>query len=201
MICGCLSYGKYKVEYKNDDYSSVKKGSCNKRSVNCEQYLTVEVHDFDYTGDSQEFVITHNATAKLEVWGAQGGTINTTYFGGYGGYSVGYLNVAAGSTLYVQVGQEGTRNSTVGTYNGGGAGTVDDGASGGGATSISNVAGEIKNVTPENLIIVAGGGGAGTLWSTGWASGAGGHLLQLGYGGVDCSPYQQQSLYSPRVDD
>ncbi|MDD3241953.1 MAG: glycine rich domain-containing protein [Bacilli bacterium] len=135
---------------------------------------------YNYTGGIQSF---NNSTCagnyKLEVWGAQGGATAVST-GGAGGYSVGNINIANNTTLYVVVGGSGNTglyNSTVdpiGGYNGGANGdsqniTASDssyGGSGGGATHIAKVTGTLASigytsgVTNGNLLIVAGGGGA-----------------------------------------
>lgn len=155
---------------------------------------------YAFTGSQQKFVAPKTAKYKLEVWGAQGGSYSNTYFGGYGGYSSGYVNLVAGDILYVYVGGEGTHvganNTGDGGYNGGGSlkQTWSDGnerrGTGGGATHIAKKGGVLSsfdadgNGTAEasevkDILIVAGGGGAshvnaaieGSSWSYGGSGG------------------------------
>lgn len=152
--------------------------------------------DFDYTNGEQTFNVPYNGKYKLEVWGAQGGTIlntlvNTSYYGGYGGYSVGEVTLSANTPLYINVGGEGKSclvygSTTAGTktcgddggYNGGGntrqyvANTFY--GSGGGATHIAKVSGVLSNLEnykgtysstngtyDSSSILIVAGGGGG----------------------------------------
>ena len=121
------------------------------------------------------YVIPVSGTYKLEVWGAQGGSVtysSTTYRGGYGGYSVGSISLTKGQKLYINVGGAGSggisSSTFTGGYNGGGAITQTNGsdhyhASGGGATHIATVSGLLSTLSSKtsNILIVAGGGGGG----------------------------------------
>lgn len=114
--------------------------------------------NFEYKGSPEEFVVPCNGTYKLEVYGAQGGSLYGT--GGLGGYSVGNKTLNSNEKLYVNVGNQPL--DTKGGYNGGGAGFTDDSAltyisGGGGATDISY---------NNDRIIIAGGGGAGAQYHT-----------------------------------
>ena len=117
---------------------------------------------------------------KLEVWGAQGGSYSTTYYGGKGGYSAGILQlIDKGTLLYLYVGQQ---NNTYGTsagatsgvaFNGGGYGTTSYYSStytyscaGGGASDI-----RIGTDSLYARVIVAGGGSGSTNGSTGYYGG------------------------------
>lgn len=103
---------------------------------------------------------------KLECWGAQGGSYNTSFQGGLGGYSVGTLTLTEETTLNIYVGEQPaavTTNRTVcpGGFNGGGAGynryysgTYSYGQGGGGGTDI-----RINDTSIYSRVIVAGGGG------------------------------------------
>jgi len=118
------------------------------------------------------------------VWGASGYTYDSTYHGGYGGYSTGIQNASKNTVDYINVGQLGfgtcTANSTYGpTYNGADQQTLDSSTSqsvynrcsgaGGGATHIATVSGVLKNLSSykdtggtnisKEILIVAGGGG------------------------------------------
>ena len=126
----------------------------------------------DYTGEESIFVPECTGNYKLEVWGAQGGSYNSTYFGGYGGYSTGIIFVTDLNPFYINVGEAGiggipgpTKINE--TYNGGGGSTShsdsnEKRASGGGATHIAYASGELfrlSDTASTNVIIVAGGGG------------------------------------------
>ena len=135
-----------------------------------------ESQSFGYTSSVQEFVIPFNGVYKLETWGAQGGDSD---YGGKGGYSVRYVYFKKNDIIYVCVG--GT-----GSYNGGGAATYASGDSycvysGGGATHIATVSGQLKELsaykdTGEILVVAGGGGGRGGKWVDGNAGGYGGGL-------------------------
>ena len=155
--------------------------------------IILDPYVFDYVSDSEDkeqvFSVPFSGTYKLEVWGAQGGSA-PGYAGGYGGYSVGETELTKNSSIYVNVGEAGSSTNTgilENTYNGGGiasgqaCGNVTNryGSSGGGATSIATISGQIKDLDEENdkdkLLIVAGGGGGGTNIANAWYAGAGGH--------------------------
>ena len=157
------------------------------------QWRKIEEKTFSYTGSSQTYTIPANGRYKLEVWGAQGGSYNDTYYGGYGAYAGGEIHLTAGTVLYVQVGGAGqsapipinSRFTTPQTYNGGGAGeaTADCSnfaASGGGATHIATVSGQLSTLSSNKgaiLIVAAGGGGASSRYcnNTDWHYSSGGN--------------------------
>ena len=139
-----------------------------------------ERYVYAYTGSSQTFTVPKTGKYQLEVWGAQGGSYNDIYHGGYGGYSTGVISLNKDEVLYIQVGGAGvhigSNNTTPGGYNGGGAVDVSwsDGnerrSAGGGATHIAKKDGVLSSFDTNNngtaeqneisdLIIVAGGGG------------------------------------------
>ena len=128
---------------------------------------TAEDMTFSYTGGVQTYTVTCTGTYKLEVWGAQGGSADETYHGGYGGYSTGTvkLNKNKNTTLYVVVGGAGTYGSSTvaGGYNGGGNsyGYSANTSSGGGATHIATETGVLSSLESNqgSILIVAGGGG------------------------------------------
>ena len=131
---------------------------------------TKSVYEFAYTGSEQTFTAPVSGNYKLEVWGASGGSIDTTYIGGYGGYSKGEINLSSNDKLYINIGGQGNEKSTsstiAGGYNGGGIGAGDASfpvysTGGGGATHISNVSGLLSSLSSKinNILIVAGGGG------------------------------------------
>ena len=161
-----------------------------------ESYLECNVDntwDFDYTGGEQAFTAPVSGTYKLETWGAQGGSANETYYGGYGGYSSGQIALDINQKVYVNVGGTGITDDDFdastyvkGGYNGGGTacGYKDKlASSGGGATHIATSAGQLTSLSNKktNILIVAGGGGGGGYQQEGY-SGAGGS--GGGYNGV-----------------
>ena len=125
---------------------------------------------YDYTGGEQTFVAPVEGVYKLETWGAQGGSYNEEYNGGYGGYSSGTAPIKENDKLYVNVGGLGNTVNDFspvipGGYNGGGDAYVikescsNYASSGGGATHIAFTSGILKNVEKSSLFIVSGGGG------------------------------------------
>ena len=153
----------------NELYS--KKSSCN--------YSSNYVVNYDYTGYGQSFVVGCSGYYKIEVWGAQGGSVNfnsKSYFGGYGAYSMGVGQFNVNQELYIYVGGSGiSPSSTSSSYSGGfnGGGNSDPvnasdcyNGSGGGATHVSTKIGSISDLTNSRsdiLIVASGGGGAGKL--------------------------------------
>jgi len=162
---------------------------------------------FDPDGDGNGQIQTFNTPCdgyyKLETWGAQGGG-DTTYIGGYGGYSTGIIDLNEHDNINVVVGQAGSW-STVdyttlpATYNGGGGATAawskgnvtEWHGSGGGATHMAKSTGTLATigydsfVTQNNGYLVAAGGGGGGYFrydSTQWVQMQGGH--GGGYEGV-----------------
>ena len=132
----------------------------------------------------QTFTAPITGNYKLEVWGARGG-----YYGGMGGYSIGYKDLNTSNNLYVCVGSEGSSISGNtggnGGYNGGGKGgngcsaEFGGGGGGGGAThiAITSNRGELKNYSntyESEILLVAGAGGGGSIFSS---AGVGGGLI------------------------
>ncbi len=62
------------------------------------------VKHYDYTGSYQTFTAPYSGLYQVELWGAQGYTINTTYYGGKGAYTSGYLYLYEGESIYIYVG-------------------------------------------------------------------------------------------------
>ena len=69
--------------------------------------LTNQVTNFGTVGSST-YEAPATGTYTLQVWGAQGGSYSTTYYGGKGGYSVGTISLSQEDKLYVNVGGQGT---------------------------------------------------------------------------------------------
>ena len=153
---------------------------------------------FIYTGEEEKYSIKETGTYKLEVWGAQGGSATDVYSGGYGGYSIGYVNLNLNDTLYINVGGTGQTATSFnrfveGGYNGGGSAKNNNrgcryslNSSGGGATHIATTSGLLSTLenNKDQILIVAGGGGGGTYCNTvnyGTGGSAGGVKGQDGY--------------------
>lgn len=145
------------------------------------------VVDFYYTGDIQTFTAPENGTYKLEVWGAQGGSPSNDVHGGYGGYSVGTIDLDEGDTIYICVGGAGGNDSSdPAAYNGGGLANFGGSrGNGGGATHIATAAGELSDLSSNRsaVILVAGGGGGAGHYGYGDSGdgGSGGGFIG-GYG-------------------
>ena len=173
---------------------------------------------FDYTGGEQTFTAPITGAYKLEVWGAQGGnngseitskfSYTNNYFGGYGGYAAGLIDINVGKMFYVNVGGQGENSSfknrkSLGGYNGGGSGGIGTydywinyrkesnpigSAGGGGATHIAAKSGLLSTLEgiQNNILIVAGGGGGATpapvtSGSGGGISGGNGYICNESY--------------------
>jgi len=54
---------------------------------------------FDYSRSEQTFITPCDGKYSLEVWGAQGGSYNSSFYGGYGGYSYGEIELIQNETL------------------------------------------------------------------------------------------------------
>ena len=135
----------------------------------------------------QTYVVPADGSYQLEVWGAQGGVSSTSRVGGFGGYSVGVVELKEGDILYINVGEKGESYS--GGYNGGGnggSGGGQYGLGGGGATHIATVSGLLSTLSENvnDILIVAGGGsGGGSNGGNAIAAGAnaGGYVGNNGY--------------------
>ena len=138
------------------------------------------VYNFEYSGLTEELSLDRGKYL-LECWGAQGGTVSETYKGGKGGYSTGILTLDEQTTLYINVGQQGTvlglSTSVPASFNGGGYSRSNSyyGGSGGGASDI-----RINTNSLYARVIVAGGGGGGHTQSGGGSTGGFGGGLTSG---------------------
>ena len=149
--------------------------------------------NYDYQGRGYTFSAPVAGTYKLECWGAQGGNVTTKWgtsqIGGYGGYSVGTVSLAADAKVFVYAGSQGHINTPenlweLRTFNGGGvaSGAAGGNPGGGGATHMALEDGELKSLSGKiaKILIVAGGGGGGMGYNgndnnVGRWSGDGGH--------------------------
>ena len=123
---------------------------------------TGDIINCPYSGTYKTITLP-KGTYKLECWGAQGGSYNTTYIGGKGGYSYGTLTLTEDTILYLYAGGQGQAASSsatgnlTGGFNGGGkssANTSYYACSGGGGSDI-----RIGQNSLYARVIVAGGGG------------------------------------------
>ena len=126
--------------------------------------------NFDYTGGEQTFTLPCDGEYKLETWGAQGGNGNSTYIGGYGGYSTGIIAAQDDNKFFINVGGKGiTGKFAAGGYNGGGnSGNYETTAgSGGGATHIAVESGLLSTLEDkkESILLVSGAGGGGSIYA------------------------------------
>ena len=125
-----------------------------------------EVYSFDYVGDYQKWVVPATGVYRVELWGAQGGSV-----GGNGGYTAGSVYLEQGLELYVYVGQSRSNSSGGVSFNG--SFSSAGGLPGGGATDIRLVGGEWNDFESlKTRIMVAGSGGSGN-----GKAGAGGGLI------------------------
>lgn len=135
-------------------------------------------------------------TATVKMWGAGGArgyasnqSITSTSLqgnGGSAGYSTATITFRRGQKYIIQVGQGGSRTTTIkdgATYLSGGVGVTFGGTEGGGYTGLF-----IDSVSQGNVMLIAGGGGAGgdtTFNGTGGAGGGitGGNAVNTSQGG------------------
>ncbi len=180
-------YGEQSIIIKNNKVT--KEGTCTFS-------FSQGIYEYGYTGGEQTFTTLCGGEYKLETWGSQGGDIASSVrsefysllknvYAGYGGYSVGNINLNKNDTLFINVGGQGeqatyTNVNPKGGYNGGGAGGVGNisywinyrlrpaalsSSGGGGATHIATGSGILKTFknNRDMVIIVAGGGGGAPL--------------------------------------
>ena len=124
-------------------------------------YESGEVVAYSGTPGETKYITSCNGFYKLEVWGAQGGG-GSGFIGGYGGYSIGIVDLSSDETLYINVGGQGTFTSgngqhnsiyADGGYNGGGQGysyTQWSGSLGSGGTSGGGGTTHIATVTKSD---------------------------------------------------
>ena len=142
-----------------------------------------DILNYAYTGEKAEQSLLPGRY-RLEVWGAQGGYINSSTYGGKGGFSTGELTLAKETTLYVYVGGAGNTSGQNGGFNGGGKRKTRNG--GGGATDIRVGADDLY----ARVIVAGGGGSYGASSKTGMYGGgeSGGSSTESygtgGYGGT-----------------
>ena len=171
-----------------------------------------QLWEYDYTGHEEMLSLPYDGEYRLEVWGAQGGNVDSTHIGGYGGYSTGTVTLNKNDNLYINVGGQGIFSSSASTfsggYNGGGNGRrfgedTKGVGTGGGATHIATTSGLLKNLSSnkDSILIVAGGGGGGAypyFGSNNWYSSNGGNAGgYVGNSAVGVSGYSYSANWYP----
>jgi hypothetical protein len=138
---------------------------------------------FSYTGGEQTFTVPAGVTSlDVVATGGRGG--NAAGAGGAGALVTGTLSVTPGEPLYVEVGgngQNGSPDGNSGASNGGFNGGAAGGAGGGGASDV-RTSPAVDGLSPDDRLIVAGGGG-GSGQNGGCTGGAGGNAEQSGEDG------------------
>ena len=178
-------------------------GNSLNQEVSLCRYEVGYVWNFDYTGSEQEFTTPCSGNYKLETWGAQGGNFivnstshsSTSYIGGYGGYSIGNMDMNKNVNIFAFVGGQGgnanslENNSGVRGYPNGGIVYSDKNSAdinysaGGGSSHISFENKQISDMASDKIILVAGGGGGANGWwgsSYGDNGGSGGGYIGSG---------------------
>ena len=133
------------------------------------------VYESGTVGDGTlEIPIGCTGTYKLEVWGAQSGTILSS--GVRGGYTVGNVVLTSADELYIVVGGQNGYNGGASRGSGGASGEANNG---GGATHIAKkdnsyttLSSYNNETTAINYVYVVAGGGGGSY--QGWGGGYGG---------------------------
>ena len=131
---------------------------------------------FDYLDENNEnrthaFTVPCTGTYRIELWGAQGGSMEQPdNLGGLGGYTSGEIILTNDTVIYVTVGGQGSNDvvtdaTLTGGYNGGGYGSYNDGrgymcAGGGGSTDVRLVTGDDFDSLKSRIMVAAGGGGS-----------------------------------------
>ena len=140
------------------------------------------VTEFSYTGKVQTYTVPRTAEYQIELWGAQGASYDSTYYGGNGGYTKGTIKLTEGTVLYIYVGNQPKVNYT-GGWNGGGYGRSNYGygRGGGGATDVRTIPASTTDDTVWNnaaslrsRIMVAGAGAGSSKHYNDNSWGAGG---------------------------
>ena len=177
-----------KVTWDNDKWGLLISNLNKKVKCNLYFYSGETVFNFDYTGGEQTFIAPVSGIYKLETWGAQGGTMSSDIYGGYGGYSSGVIALSKATNLYINNGGHG--KTGIAGYNGGGSASSNGGAGGGGASDITLSSGTLstfKNKLSEIIIVSGGGGGSAQhteLINSGSGGHAGGYIGGNGYFGT-----------------
>ena len=192
IMSGCVYVVDGTSIYSEETCSTYLKGIEPSRMVtNACTYQNGYTWDFEYTGIGQEFIVPCDGTYKLEVWGAQGGSLSNLA-GGKGGYSSGNISLTSGGNLYIYVGQEGKTYTAGSSGNDQNYGAFPNGGAirwiystsdtipintGGGSTHVAKSNKTIAELGTNNsdlLIVAGGGGGVANYWSISAQGGYGG---------------------------
>lgn len=159
------------------------------------------IDNFDYTGDSQTFTTKYDGSYRVELWGAQGGSLEPDFLGGLGAYSSGIVSLTSNEQLFLYIGGKGIGGTDLlqyeGGYNGGGRSgyhqTAGYSFSGGGSTDIRLVSGDETdfNSLKSRIIVAAGGGGSASIHNQTVIPGYGGGLI----GGNGTGTHNEQIAY------
>ena len=87
--------------WDSESWGLLLKNLTKKTKCNLYFYSGQTVFNFDYTGSEQTFTAPVSGAYKLETWGAQGGSGQTTYIGGYAGYSIGKIFLRKNEVLFI----------------------------------------------------------------------------------------------------
>ena len=179
-IDSTVSLGNYNDKtYSGYIYTTTEQTSTiGKSEDNTNKNLGLQTIDFDYLGSEQQFIVPQTGTYQLETWGAQGGSDNESYHGGYGAYSIGNVSFKNGEHNYVYVGGKGKvlnkskdNGTEYGFPNGGAIKVICCDttnsitfSSGGGSTHITTLNQELRRLSTNEILIVSGGGGGVSTW-------------------------------------
>lgn len=163
--------------------------------------LTGDILNCPYSG-SVKSVTLPKGTYKLEVWGAQGGSYSSTYYGGKGGYSVGTLKLTSSKKLYLYAGGAGKYLTsgtalTAGGFNGGGY--CYSGSSSYQGCQVTGGGGSDIRIGSDSLyarVIVAGGGGGSNYYNSTYANNTTNDGTKAGIGGYGGGTSGQGRKYS-----
>ena len=156
---------------------------------------TGDILNCPYSGAAKSITLP-KGTYKLEVWGAQGGNLNSSgsyvsSLGGRGGYSIGTLTLIKATVAFLYAGGQGKGSATshaYGGFNGGGdawGSSTGEQANGGGGGSDIRLG---QDSLYARVIVAGGGGGAGEDDETGgYGGGTSGGAGGNSYGGQAAS--------------
>lgn len=163
-------------------------------------YIGTESSDVDGFRPNNSYYayeVPSTGTYKIELWGAQGGSIDGVD-GGKGAYTSGNIHLTAGEKLYFYVGTQGKRG--VAGYNGGAVGgNTNEHLGGGGATDVryftstptnEDLVWNSFNGLKSRIMVAAGGASAVNTGATGGdAGGLTGYIGNYSGWGCDISPF------------
>ena len=78
---------------------------------------TSDNENFVHTGNVQRFEVPETGLYRLEVWGADGGAVESSSFNSRGGFSSGVVELTEGEIIYIYVGGRGQANAGAGITN------------------------------------------------------------------------------------